>query len=59
MRYFVPFIQFKTHEKHSWRIVTLTLLKVTLLHGCFSRFSNCTNGTRSRKAPHIIFGEIA
>ena len=26
-----------------------TLLKVTLLHGCFSRFLNCTNGTTSRK----------
>ena len=24
--------------------------KVTLLHGCFSRFLNCTNGTKSRKA---------
>ena len=26
-----------------------TLLKVTLLHGCFSRFLNCTNGTKSCK----------
>ena len=26
-----------------------TLLKVTLLDGCFSRFLNCTNGTKSRK----------
>ena len=26
-----------------------TLLKVTLLHGRFSRFLNCTNGTKSRK----------
>ena len=25
------------------------LLKVKLLHGCFSRFLNCTNGTKSRK----------
>ena len=25
-----------------------TLLKVTLLHGCFSRLLNCTNGTKSR-----------
>ena len=24
-----------------------TLLKVTLLHGCFSCFLNCTNGTKS------------
>ena len=31
-----------------------TLLKVTLLHGCFSRFSNCTNGTKSCKASHIV-----
>ena len=28
-------------------------LKITLLHGCFSRFLNCTNGTKSRKASHI------
>ena len=25
------------------------------LHGCFSRFLNCTNGTKSRNAPHITF----
>ena len=31
-----------------------TLLKVTLFHGCFSRFLNCTNATKSRKASHII-----
>ena len=30
-----------------------TLLKVTLLHGCFSRFLNCTNSTKSRNAPHM------
>ena len=29
-----------------------TLLKVTLRHGCFSRFLNCTNGTKSRKKHH-------
>ena len=29
-----------------------TLLKLTLLHGCFSRFLNCTNGTKSRNASH-------
>ena len=27
-----------------------SLLKVTLLHGCFSPFLNCTNGTKSRNA---------
>ena len=26
------------------------VLKVTLFYGCFSRFLNCTNGTKSRKA---------
>ena len=31
-----------------------TLLKVTLLHGCFSRFPNCTNGTKSRNASQMI-----
>ena len=31
-----------------------TLLKLTLLHRCFSRFLNCTNGTKSRNAPHIF-----
>ena len=30
-----------------------TLLKLTLLHGFFSRFLNCTNGTKSRNAPHL------
>ena len=31
------------------------LLKVTLHHGCFSRFLNCTNGTKSRNASHMMF----
>ena len=30
--------------------VKLQALKVTFLHGCFSRFLNCANGTKSRKA---------
>ena len=30
-----------------------TLLKVALLHGCFSRFLNCTNGSKSRTASHM------
>ena len=29
------------------------LLKASLLHGCFSRFLNCTDGTKSRKVSHI------
>ena len=57
-----PFVQFKKREKHPWRNVNYskvaglkpaTLLKLTLLHGCFSRFLNCTNGTKSRNAPHL------
>ena len=30
-----------------------TLIKVTLHHGCFSRFLNCTSGTKSRNASNI------
>ena len=51
---------FKKREKYPWRSVTFnkfskvanlaTLLKVTLLHGSFRRFLNCTNGSKSRKA---------
>ena len=37
----------KLHAKPS------TLLKLTLLHGCLSRFLDCTNGTKSRKAPYM------
>ena len=31
----------------------LLLLKATLLHGCFSRFLNCTYGTKLRKASNM------
>ena len=51
LRDLVPFVQFIKREKHPWRDVTL--LKVTLIHGCFLRFLNCTNGTKSCKASHI------
>ena len=27
---------------------------LTLLHGCFSRFLNCTNATKSRNASHML-----
>ena len=54
LRDLVPFAQFKKREKHPLRSATL-VLKVTLLHGCFSRFLNCTNCTKSRKASHIIY----
>ena len=44
-----------------WRSVTFSnvsglpaiLLKLTLLHWCFSNFLNCTDGIKSRNAPHI------
>ena len=32
----------------------LYLLKVTLLHGCFSRLLNCTNDTKLRSASYIL-----
>ena len=46
LRDLVPFVQFKNREKHPCRSV--------LLHGCFSRFLNRTNDTKSRNAPHIV-----
>ena len=47
----------KKRKKHSWRSDTsaCNFLKVSLLHECFSRFLNCVNGTKSRKASHILF----
>ena len=56
----VAFVQFKKRKKHPWRSVDFsllkpaTLLKLTFLHGCFSRFLNCTNATKSRNAPHLL-----
>ena len=41
-------VPFKKREKQLWG--SATLLKVALLHGCFRRFLNCTNDTKSRKA---------
>ena len=35
-----------------------TLLKLTLLHGCFSRFLNGTNGTKSRNAPQMSSSDL-
>ena len=55
----VPFVQFKKREIPQWRSVTFckvegfqppTLLKETLPHGYFSRFLNCTNGTKFHNA---------
>ena len=56
MWYFAPFAAICTVQK-TWKASLFqpaTLIKVTLLDGCFSRFLNCTNGTKSRKASYII-----
>ena len=34
--------------------VLLLVLKVTHLHGCFSRFLNFTNGTKPRHVSHLL-----
>ena len=34
-------------------LLKVTLLKVKVFHGCFSRFLNRANGTKSRQAFHI------
>ena len=58
-RNFESFVQFKKQEKHPWRRVTLSKVasfsKVTLLHGSFSDFLYCTNGTKSCKASYMLF----
>ena len=60
LRDLVPSAQFAKSENIHGGVLLLvklqaaTLLKTTHLHGCFSRFLNCTNGTKSRKASHIL-----
>ena len=36
LRDMVPFAQFNKCEKHEWRRVAFSKLKVTLFHGCLS-----------------------
>ena len=38
----------------SCRLKLATLVIVSLLHGCFSSFLDCANGTKSRKASNVI-----
>ena len=61
LRDLVPFAQFEKREKIPMEecyfsnvagLKPTTLLKVTLLHGCCSRFLNCANGTKSHNATH-------
>ena len=54
LRDIVSFVQFKKRKKHPWRSATFNILKETLLHRCFSRFLNYKNGTKCRKAHHIL-----
>ena len=54
----VPCAQSKKCEKHPWRSVTFVKLKPTntkviLLHWCFKRFLNCTNGTKLHKTSNM------
>ena len=58
LRDLVPSVQFK-REKHPWtsvnfRLQPATLLELTIFHGCFSRFLNCLNGTKSLNTPHLM-----
>ena len=62
LRDLVPLVQLKNVKNtHGgvlilvFRLQPATLLKLTLLHGCFSHFLSCTNGTKSRNAPHVKF----
>ena len=53
----IPFVQSKktweTPMEECYFSRPATLLKVFFLHGCFSRFLDCTNGTKLRKASHM------
>ena len=58
LRDLVSFVQFKKRENTHGGVLLLvkleeaksaTLLKVTLLHGCFAHFLNYKNGTKTRK----------
>ena len=51
MRWTIWFVQFKKLEKQPWRSVTL--LKVTLLHGCFPSLLYGTDATNLRQTSHI------
>ena len=57
-------VKYLKNEKQPWKSVTFnkvagfrlnpaTLLKVRLLHWCYSHFLYCTNGTKSRKVSHF------
>ena len=67
LRDLVQFVQFKKHEKHPWwrdtysKVPGFSLqlqLKVTRLHGCFSRFLNFINGRKTREGSEMIWNEL-
>ena len=53
LRDLVTFVQFQKNMKNTHGGVLL-FVKVSLLYGCFSRFLNCTNSTKSPKASSIM-----
>ena len=55
LRDLIPFVRFKNVKNTHGAVLILAcnFTKLTLLHGCFSHFLNCTNGTKLRNAPHI------
>lgn len=49
----------KSVEKKPTRGGLLLLVKVTLLHRCFSRVLNCTSGAKFHKASHVMITILA
>ena len=47
-------VKFRPYCLVCLNVLFATLLKVTLLYGCFSLSLNCTNDTKSRKTSHYI-----
>ena len=44
-----------THGRVLILVKLQATLKLTLVHGCFSRFLNCTNGTKLHYASHLTY----
>ena len=53
MRDLLPFVQFKKRQKHPWKSVTFST-KSNTPPWVFSRFLNCTNGTKPRHVSHLL-----
>ena len=54
LRDLIPFTQFKKRKKHPWSSAACNFNKSSTPSWVFSRFLNCTDGTRSRKASHLV-----